>query len=37
MKELVEVMAKGLVAKTDQVSVTEYQKGDETILKLHVA
>ena len=37
MKELVEVMAKGLVSKPDEVSVTEYQKGDETILKLHVA
>ena len=37
MKELVEVIAKGLVAHPDQVSVTEMQNGDEVVIKLHVA
>ena len=37
MKELVEVMAKGLVSKPDEVVVTEIGKGGETVLKLHVA
>lgn len=37
MKELVEVIAKGLVAHPEQVSVTEMQSGDEVVIKLHVA
>ena len=37
MKELVDVIAKGLVAHPDQVSVTEMQNGDEVVIKLHVA
>lgn len=37
MKELVEVIAKGLVAHPEQVSVTEMQNGDEVVIKLHVA
>ena len=37
MKELVEVIAKGLVSKPDEVVVTEIEKADETVIKLHVA
>ena len=37
MKELVEVIAKGLVAHPEEVSVTEMQSGDEVVIKLHVA
>ena len=37
MTELVEVIAKGLVAHPEQVSVTEMQNGDEVVIKLHVA
>ena len=37
MKELVEVIAKGLVSKPDEVVVTEIDNGDEIVIKLHVA
>ena len=37
MKELVEVIARGLVSHPDQVVVTEFQNGDEIVIKLHVA
>ena len=37
MKELVEVIAKGLVAHPEQVSVEEFEQGGETVIKLHVA
>ncbi len=37
MKELLEVMAKALVDHPDEVTVTEEQKNDMVVLKLHVA
>ncbi|MBQ4361998.1 MAG: KH domain-containing protein [Lachnospiraceae bacterium] len=37
MKELVEVIAKGLVSDPDQVRVEEFEQGGETVIKLHVA
>ncbi len=37
MKELVEVIAKGLVAHPEQVTVNEIQDGDKITIKLHVA
>jgi len=37
MKELVEVMAKALVEHPEEVSVTETEKGGETIIELKVA
>lgn len=37
MKELVEVMAKALVEYPEEVSVTETEKGGETIIELKVA
>lgn len=37
MKELVEVIAKGLVAHPEQVEVTEIEEDDQTVIKLHVA
>lgn len=37
MKELLEVMAKSLVDNPNEVYVTETQKGDLLVLKLHVA
>ena len=36
MKELIEVIAKALVEYPDAVSVTETQKGSNTVLKLSV-
>jgi len=37
MSELVEVIAKALVAKPEEVVVTEEQDGDTTVIKLKVA
>ena len=37
MKELLEVMAKAPVDHPDEVTVTEEQKNDMVVLKLHVA
>ena len=37
MKELVEVIAKGLVEYPDQVEVTQLEENGETVIKLHVA
>ena len=37
MKELVEVIAKALVDKPDEVRVEERQEGSATVLELHVA
>lgn len=37
MKELVEVIAKSLVDSPDEVSVTETEKENVTVLELHVA
>ena len=37
MKELVEVVAKSLVEKPDEVVVTERTEGRSTIIELHVA
>ena len=37
MKELVEVIAKALVEKPDEVLVTESVKDDETVIELSVA
>ena len=37
MKELVEVVAKALVEKPDEVVVTERMEGRSTIIELHVA
>jgi predicted RNA-binding protein YlqC (UPF0109 family) len=37
MKELVEVIAKALVDKPDEVVVTEKQEGRNTTVSLHVA
>ncbi len=37
MKELVEVIAKALVDKPDEVVVTEEESGRNLIVKLHVA
>lgn len=37
MKELVEVIAKALVDKPDEVVVTEEESGKSIVVKLHVA
>ena len=37
MKELVEVIAKALVAKPDEVVVTESEKEEESVIELKVA
>ncbi|MCR5503094.1 MAG: KH domain-containing protein [Lachnospiraceae bacterium] len=37
MKELVEVIAKSLVDKPDEVVVTEKEDGRNTVIELHVA
>lgn len=37
MKELVEYIAKSLVDKPDEVTVTETRPGNTTIIELHVA
>lgn len=37
MKELVEVIAKALVDKPDEVTVIEKKEGKTTVLELHVA
>ncbi|MCL2406768.1 MAG: KH domain-containing protein [Defluviitaleaceae bacterium] len=37
MKELLEIIAKGLVDKPDEVRVTETMDGKQTRLRLHVA
>ena len=37
MKELVEVIAKALVDKPDEVVVTESMKGEDTLIELKVA
>ncbi len=37
MKELLEVIAKSLVDNPDAVAVEEEEKGQTTVLKLHVA
>ena len=37
MKELIEVIAKALVDHPEEVSVTEAEEYDETVITLHVA
>ena len=37
MKEVLEIIAKALVEKPDEVSVTEFEDGDGVILELRVA
>ena len=36
VKELLELMARALVDRPDDVAVSELEEGDETVLELHV-